>query len=70
MIGSLRTIPEALQQAVENYRDDEALVDGTDRTFLWPAGRTGLNTSRVHWWGVASSLEIAWRCGLPTAPNG
>lgn len=60
-----RTIPEALQQAVENYRDDEALVDGTDRLSF---GQLADRVERVARALVGSGIEAGDRVAL-WAPN-
>ena len=63
--GQPRTIPEALHQAVESYRDDEALVDGTDRLSF---GQLANRVEHVAGALVGSGIEPGDRVAL-WAPN-
>ncbi len=60
-----QTIPEALDQAAENYRDDEALIDGTDRLSF---GQLAERVDHVARSLVASGIEPGDRVAL-WAPN-
>jgi HIP---CoA ligase len=60
-----QTIPEALDQAAENYRDDDALIDGTDRLSF---GRLAARVEHVARALVGSGIEPGDRVAL-WAPN-
>ena len=60
-----RTIPDALDQAAENYRDDEALVDGTTRLSF---GQLAERVDKVACALVGSDIEPGDRVAL-WAPN-
>jgi HIP---CoA ligase len=60
-----QTIPEALDQAAENYRDDEALIDGTNRLSF---GQLAERVDHVARALVASGIEPGDRVAL-WAPN-
>ena len=60
-----RTIPDALDQAAENYRDDEALVDGTARLSF---GQLAERVDQVARALVGSGIEPGDRVAL-WAPN-
>ena len=60
-----QTIPEALDEAAESYRDDEALIDGTDRLSF---GQLAERVDRVARALVGSGIEPGDRVAL-WAPN-